>query len=98
MLIFQGIALCIFALLSVSCTQDGAKEEVKSVTFVSPDGDKTELKLDNGDGKITSGFNGRNTHAEVRELYFAEGREAYVIITDSKTYRVPKTFLIEIQH
>ncbi len=86
-------ALFILILFTASCTD---KRNVKAVTYISPDGVKSVLKLDDGDGKITSGFTGRNTHQEVRNLSLEVSNKSYIITADGATYHIPKTYVLEV--
>jgi len=88
------------ALFAVGCSNSShqitKEKKVKSVTFTSQQGVKSELKLDDGDGHITSGFNGKNTHQEVRELSVEVSSSTYLIRTENKTYYIPTTYMLEV--
>ncbi|ADE53313.1 hypothetical protein [Coraliomargarita akajimensis] len=88
------------ALLLAGCydssNQITKERKVKAVTFTSEQGVKSELKLDDGDGHITSGFNGKNTHQEVRELSVEVTSSTYLIRTENKTYYIPTTYMLEV--
>ena len=71
-------------------------KNVKSVLFTSPSGVETELKLDDGDGMITSGFDGKNIHKEVRELSVEVTTSSYIIRSEDKTYYVPTSYTLEV--
>lgn len=93
-------ALLALVLCSTSCretnTQEIKRTRATAITFISPEGVKTELKLDDGDGRITSGFKGQNRHAEVRELALEETKNAYIIHTDGKLYYLPLDYALEV--
>lgn len=93
-------ALSLLILLSVSCSQDkvhrNKRTNATAITFVSPQGVETRLKLDDGDGKITSGFSGMNRHQEVRELSLEESEACFIIHTNGKIYYVPHTYSLEV--
>lgn len=87
-------------LILASCSDSSKlitkERKIKAVTFTSEQGVKSELKLDDGDGRITSGFNGKNTHQEVRELSIEVTSSIYLIRTEHKTYYIPTTHMLEV--
>ncbi|MGB0744021.1 MAG: hypothetical protein ACPGSB_05805 [Opitutales bacterium] len=88
------------AVFAAGCSNNSSQitkeRKVKSIIFTSPQGVESELKLDDGDGHITSGFNGKNTHQEVRELSLVVTSSTYLIRTENKTYYIPTTYMVEV--
>ena len=93
-------ALTILIVCSVSCSdeivQESKKTKATAITFISPEGVKMDLHLDDGDGKITSGNRGNDRHQEVRELSLEETPTSYIIHTDGKLYYLPLDYALEV--
>lgn len=88
--------LFVFAGCFDSSMSISSKKKVKAVSFTSPAGVESELKLDDGNGRITSGFNGKNTHQEVRELSVEVTSSTYIIRSENKTYYIPTSYMLEV--
>lgn len=87
-------------LICISCTPSEVEKDVKrkvaGVAYISPNGVRHDLWEENGDGQITSGNVGNDTHQEVVGLYFLKEKDTYTIISDRTTFHIPKTYLIEV--
>lgn len=79
-------------LLLTSC----GDAQIRKIIFTSPDGIKRQFALDDGDGKITSGGEGKDTHRECQSLTFSVLESSYKVKVDDTVYYFPLDHMVEI--